>query len=110
MKLYPFIIIFMFCCYFPRLVSVKKTYLVLRILLYLQKVQESCIFEHLRVMIIDEMIYLVHARGLAEHVQSSLNSESPLLFVDIEQDPPKVFLCVVVFLLMTINILLFPLL
>ena len=54
--------------------------------------QESSIFEHLRVMVIEDMIYLVHIGGLAEHVQSSLSSESELLFVDLEQDPPKVFL------------------
>ncbi|XP_062107840.1 uncharacterized protein LOC133818795 isoform X2 [Humulus lupulus] len=51
--------------------------------------KESSIFEHLRVMIIEDMIYLVHIRGLAEHVQSSLNSELQLLFVDLEQDPLK---------------------
>ncbi|PQQ16186.1 uncharacterized protein Pyn_35702 [Prunus yedoensis var. nudiflora] len=47
------------------------------------------IFEHLRVMVIEEMIYLVHTRALADHVRSSLNSERQLLFVDLEQDPPK---------------------
>ncbi|KAM6545949.1 hypothetical protein CsatB_026685 [Cannabis sativa] len=51
--------------------------------------KESSIFQHLRVMIIEDMIYLVHIRGLAEHVQSSLNSEIELLFVDLEQDPLK---------------------
>uniref|UniRef100_A0A803Q2W7 Uncharacterized protein n=1 Tax=Cannabis sativa TaxID=3483 RepID=A0A803Q2W7_CANSA len=51
--------------------------------------KESSIFQHLRVMIIEDMIYLVHIRGLAEHVQSSLNSEIQLLFVDLEQDPLK---------------------
>ncbi|PON88647.1 hypothetical protein TorRG33x02_155520 [Trema orientale] len=54
--------------------------------------KESSIFEHLRVMIIEDMIYLVHIRGLAEHAQSSLKSESQLLFVDIEQDPPKMIM------------------
>ncbi|WCJ41333.1 hypothetical protein M5689_022211 [Euphorbia peplus] len=51
--------------------------------------QESPIFEHLRVMVIDDMIYLLHFRGLAEYVKSSLNSQVELLLVNIEQDPPK---------------------
>lgn len=41
-------------------------------------------------MLIEDMIYLVHRRGLAEHVRSSLNSEAQLFFVDLEQDPPQV--------------------
>ncbi|KAK9288439.1 hypothetical protein L1049_016896 [Liquidambar formosana] len=52
--------------------------------------KESSIFERLRVMVIEDMIYLIHVRVLAEHVRSSLNSESELLFVDLEQDPPKI--------------------
>lgn len=48
------------------------------------------IFEHLRVMVIEEMIYLVHISGLADYVRSSLTSEAQLLFVDLEHDPPKV--------------------
>ncbi|XP_048140342.1 uncharacterized protein LOC115745186 isoform X3 [Rhodamnia argentea] len=51
--------------------------------------KESHIFEHLRVMLIEDMIYLVHRRGLAEHVRSSLNSDAPPFFVDLEQDPPQ---------------------
>ncbi|KAF8014125.1 hypothetical protein BT93_H0078 [Corymbia citriodora subsp. variegata] len=51
--------------------------------------KESHIFEHLRVMLIEDMIYLVHRRGLAEHARSSLNSEAQLFFVDLEQDPPQ---------------------
>ncbi|KAK9932389.1 hypothetical protein M0R45_019628 [Rubus argutus] len=47
------------------------------------------IFEHLRVMVIEEMIYLVHISGLADYVRSSLTSEAQLLFVDLEHDPPK---------------------
>lgn len=55
--------------------------------------QESPIFEHLRVMVIEDMIYLIHVRGLAEHVRLSLSSEAQLLFVDLEHDPPKVGSC-----------------
>ncbi|XP_057460465.1 uncharacterized protein LOC130750954 isoform X2 [Actinidia eriantha] len=51
--------------------------------------QESSIYQHLRVMVIEDMIYLVHVQGLAKFVMSSLNSETKLLFVDLEQDPPK---------------------
>lgn len=41
-------------------------------------------------MVIEDMIYLIHVRGLAEHVRLSLSSEAQLLFVDLEHDPPKV--------------------
>lgn len=41
-------------------------------------------------MLIEDMIYLIHKRGLAEHAKSSLNSEAQLFFVDLEQDPPQV--------------------
>ncbi|KAM7489787.1 hypothetical protein LguiB_027271 [Lonicera macranthoides] len=51
--------------------------------------KELSIFEHLRVMVIEDMIYLIHVKGIAELVKSSLNSETELNFVDIEQDPPK---------------------
>ncbi|XP_040999972.1 uncharacterized protein LOC121246054 [Juglans microcarpa x Juglans regia] len=51
--------------------------------------KESPIFENLRVMVIEDMIYLIHVRGLAEHVRLSLSSEAQLLFVDLEHDPPK---------------------
>jgi len=44
----------------------------------------------LRVMVIEDMIYIVHAKGLAEHALSSLNSQQNLLFVDLQHDPPKV--------------------
>ncbi|XP_057958085.1 uncharacterized protein LOC131150974 isoform X2 [Malania oleifera] len=54
--------------------------------------KESSIFENLRVMVIEDMVYLVHVRGLAEFVESSLNSETELYFVDLEQDPPKMIL------------------
>ncbi|KAM5570166.1 hypothetical protein ABKV19_017265 [Rosa sericea] len=51
--------------------------------------KSSTIFEQLRVMVIEEMIYLVHISELADYVRSSLNSEAKLLFVDLEHDPPK---------------------
>ncbi|XP_028783322.1 uncharacterized protein LOC114739431 isoform X1 [Neltuma alba] len=49
----------------------------------------SPIFEYLKAMVIQDMIYLIHVRGLAEHVRSTLNSEVKLLFVDLEQEPPQ---------------------
>lgn len=52
--------------------------------------QQSPIFEHLKVMVIEDMIYLIHVKGLSEYVRSSLSLEVPLLFVDLEHDPPKV--------------------
>lgn len=51
--------------------------------------KESPSFEYLRVMVIEDMIYLIHVKGLAEYVSSSLSSEAELHFVDLEQDPPK---------------------
>uniref|UniRef100_A0A2P2MIC8 Uncharacterized protein MANES_04G043800 n=1 Tax=Rhizophora mucronata TaxID=61149 RepID=A0A2P2MIC8_RHIMU len=50
---------------------------------------ESATFEDLRVMVIEDMIYLIHLRGLTEYANASLNSEVELLFVNLEQDPPK---------------------
>lgn len=41
-------------------------------------------------MVVEDMIYLIHVQGLAEHVQSSLNSKTAFLLVDIEKDPPEV--------------------
>ncbi|OWM67932.1 hypothetical protein CDL15_Pgr010870 [Punica granatum] len=51
--------------------------------------KESPFFEHLRVMLIEDMIFLAHVKSFAEYVDSSLNSRG-LHFVDLEQDPPKV--------------------
>lgn len=50
---------------------------------------ESSGFENLRVMIIEDMLYLVHLKTFDEYVKSSINLESELLFIDLEQDPPK---------------------
>ena len=41
-------------------------------------------------MVIEDVIYLIHVRGLAEYVKSSLNLEFELFFVNLEEDPPKV--------------------
>ncbi|KAB5516269.1 hypothetical protein DKX38_026917 [Salix brachista] len=40
-------------------------------------------------MVIEDMIHLIHVRGLAEYVKSSLNLEVELFFVNLEEDPPK---------------------
>lgn len=44
-------------------------------------------------MVIEDMVYLIHVGGLAEHVKSSLSSEAQLHFVDLEHDPPEVGPC-----------------
>ncbi|KAL3829216.1 hypothetical protein ACJIZ3_018018 [Penstemon smallii] len=51
--------------------------------------KESSIFDLLKVMVIDDMVYLVQVRALADFVKSSLKLESKMLFVDLENDPPK---------------------
>ncbi|KAK4799824.1 hypothetical protein SAY86_025189 [Trapa natans] len=51
--------------------------------------KESPFFEQLRVMIIEDMIFLIHPKELAGHVNSSLSCRR-LYFVDLEQDPPLV--------------------
>jgi hypothetical protein len=51
-------------------------------------------------MVIEDMIYLIHVRGIAEYVKSSLNLEVELFFVNLEEDPPKV---AVFFILLSSN-------
>ncbi|XP_068644544.1 uncharacterized protein [Aristolochia californica] len=51
--------------------------------------QESSILQHLKVMTIEEMIYLIHDQGFTEYISSSVALHQKLLFVDLEQDPPK---------------------
>lgn len=58
-----------------------------KFLKFIQK--ETDIFRSLRVMVVEDMIYLIHAEGMAELAGSSLNSERKLLFVDLQQNPPK---------------------
>lgn len=53
-------------------------------------IQESSIFENLRVMVIEDMIYLIHIKGLADLIKLTINKELELHFIDLEQDPPKV--------------------
>ncbi|MED6170806.1 hypothetical protein PIB30_034716 [Stylosanthes scabra] len=56
--------------------------------------KESPIFEHIRVMVIQDMIYLIHLLELAEFVKSSFNNEIQLLFVDLQHEPPKMVTCI----------------
>ncbi|XP_056695088.1 uncharacterized protein [Spinacia oleracea] len=51
--------------------------------------KESTIFQQLRVMVIEDMIYLLNVREFAEYVIWSLSSDAKQYFVDLEQDPPK---------------------
>ncbi|XP_059310497.1 uncharacterized protein LOC132061849 isoform X3 [Lycium ferocissimum] len=61
-----------------------------RLCAFLKHCKEDClVFKPLCVMVIEDMIYLVHARAFAEFVKSSLNLETRLIFVDLEHDPPK---------------------
>lgn len=48
---------------------------------------ESQIFQHLRLMVIQEMIYFIHVTEITDFVNSSFDSK--LLFVDLEQESPQ---------------------
>ncbi|XP_010248989.1 PREDICTED: uncharacterized protein LOC104591706 isoform X1 [Nelumbo nucifera] len=54
--------------------------------------KESSILGSLKIMVLEDMIYLIHVRGFAQYVESSLKSETKILFVDLQQDPPKMML------------------
>ncbi|KAJ0254825.1 Uncharacterized protein HA466_0096750 [Hirschfeldia incana] len=57
-----------------------------RLLSLLELLQEALpVFKSLRVMVIEDMIYLINVRSLPKW----LNSEPGLFFVDLEQDPPQ---------------------
>ncbi|KAJ4904959.1 Uncharacterized protein Rs2_18910 [Raphanus sativus] len=57
-----------------------------RLLSLLELLQEGLsVFKHLRVMVIEDMIYLINVRSLTKW----LSSEPELFFVDLEQDPPQ---------------------
>lgn len=49
---------------------------------------QSQIFQQLRLMVIQEMIYFIHVTELTHFVNSSLDSK--LLFVDLEHESPQV--------------------
>ncbi|KAL7617712.1 hypothetical protein Lser_V15G02938 [Lactuca serriola] len=51
--------------------------------------EESSIFENLRVMVIEDMIYLIHVKAIADFMKSTINKDVKLHFVDLEHDPPK---------------------
>lgn len=52
--------------------------------------QESSTLHHLRVMILDDMVYIVNVEELAEYVFLSLSSGQKLILLDLEQCPLKV--------------------
>ncbi|KFK35170.1 hypothetical protein AALP_AA5G248800 [Arabis alpina] len=61
-----------------------------RLLSLLELIQEGLpVFKDLKVMVIEDMIYLINVRRMPKFVSSSLNSEPELFFVDLEHDPPK---------------------
>nr|CAB3504819.1 unnamed protein product [Digitaria exilis] len=47
--------------------------------------QETRILNPLRVMVINDMLYLIHVKGLAEHASPKARSEHQLAFVDVEK-------------------------
>ncbi|KAG0496557.1 hypothetical protein HPP92_001248 [Vanilla planifolia] len=49
--------------------------------------KESSMLLHLRIMVIEDMIYIVHVAGLTE--LSNLSLQQQLHFVDLEVDPPQ---------------------
>ncbi|XP_052726926.1 uncharacterized protein LOC108333973 isoform X3 [Vigna angularis] len=51
--------------------------------------KESLIFEHIRLMVIQDMIYLIHLTELSHFLDSTFNSHQPLLFVDLQSENPK---------------------
>jgi hypothetical protein len=53
--------------------------------------QEASILNPLRVMVINDMLYLIHVQGLAEHVSPNARSQHQLAFVDLEKSCCEVF-------------------
>jgi hypothetical protein len=53
--------------------------------------QEASILNPLRVMVIDDMLYVIHIQGLAEHVSPNARSQHQLAFVDLEKSCCQVF-------------------
>ncbi|MFS7939779.1 hypothetical protein Hanom_Chr05g00455971 [Helianthus anomalus] len=54
------------------------------------RVQEFSIFENLWVIIIEDMIYLICVKELAELIKLTNTKELELHFLDLEQDPLNV--------------------
>lgn len=54
--------------------------------------KESLILHFLRVMVIEEMVYLVHVKSMLEHMHLSLNMRAPLQFAVLDQGPAKLAL------------------
>jgi hypothetical protein len=52
--------------------------------------QESSILKPLKVMVIKDMLYLIHVKGLAEHASPNARSQQQLAFVDLEKNCCKV--------------------
>ncbi|CAO2838174.1 unnamed protein product [Amaranthus hypochondriacus] len=49
--------------------------------------KESTIFQKLRVMVIEDMIYLLNAKEFSEYIIWSISSDADHYFVDLEKDP-----------------------
>lgn len=59
--------------------------------------QESNTLQHLKVMILDDMVYIVNVEELAEYVFLSLSSGQRLILLDLEKCPLKVLFVLSVF-------------
>ncbi|CAJ1955552.1 unnamed protein product [Sphenostylis stenocarpa] len=51
--------------------------------------KKSLIFEHIRVMVIQDMIYLIHLTEVSHFLNSTFDSHRRLFFVDLESENPK---------------------
>ncbi|CAN6167640.1 unnamed protein product [Urochloa humidicola] len=54
--------------------------------------QETSILNPLRVMVINDMLYLIHVKGLAEHASPKARSQHQLAFVDLEKSCCKLLI------------------
>ncbi|KAG1328292.1 hypothetical protein COCNU_01G022260 [Cocos nucifera] len=54
--------------------------------------EKSAMLQPLRVMVLEDMAYIVHVKEFAEHISSSLTSQQQLVLLDLEQCPPEILL------------------
>ncbi|XP_038970425.1 uncharacterized protein LOC103706023 isoform X2 [Phoenix dactylifera] len=52
--------------------------------------QKSAILQPLRVMVLEDMAYIVHVKEFEEHISSSLTLQQQLVLLDLEQCPPEI--------------------
>nr|XP_010909232.1 uncharacterized protein LOC105035379 [Elaeis guineensis] len=54
--------------------------------------EKSAILQPLRVIVLEDMAYIVHVKEFAEHISSSLASQQQLVLLDLERSPPELLL------------------